>query len=118
VRVWSPVGFSVWCAFEASAPVEIFARSLHDALPISDEHDAEPEVAQALDVREHLGGVRDRQRGGGLVKDHDARGADERARDRYRDRKSTRLNSSHVKISYAGFCLKKKTNVYYTSLGP
>src|SRR5436309_9035043 len=26
----------------------------------------------------------------------------------YRDRKSTRLNSSHVKISYAVFCLKKK----------
>src|SRR5690625_3878614 len=25
-----------------------------------------------------------------------------------RDRKSTRLNSSHVAISYAGFCLKKK----------
>src|SRR5690625_3829428 len=27
---------------------------------------------------------------------------------RYKDRKSTRLNSSHVAISYAGFCLKKK----------
>src|SRR5690606_41080151 len=27
-----------------------------------------------------------------------------------RDRQSTRLNSSHVKISYAVFCLKKKTN--------
>src|SRR5690606_41829081 len=27
---------------------------------------------------------------------------------RHRDRKSTRLNSSHVKISYAVFCLKKK----------
>src|SRR5690606_16029008 len=26
----------------------------------------------------------------------------------YKDRKSTRLNSSHVKISYAVFCLKKK----------
>src|SRR5690606_40011412 len=26
----------------------------------------------------------------------------------FEDRKSTRLNSSHVKISYAGFCLKKK----------
>src|SRR5690606_40684160 len=26
-----------------------------------------------------------------------------------KDRKSTRLNSSHVKISYAVFCLKKKT---------
>src|SRR5690606_41274607 len=28
----------------------------------------------------------------------------------YLDRKSTRLNSSHVKISYAVFCLKKKNN--------
>src|SRR5690606_41029827 len=28
--------------------------------------------------------------------------------DRHQDRKSTRLNSSHVKISYAVFCLKKK----------
>src|SRR5437867_6580391 len=27
----------------------------------------------------------------------------------YRDRKSTRLNSSHVSISYAVFCLQKKT---------
>src|SRR5690606_39771992 len=27
------------------------------------------------------------------------------------DRKSTRLNSSHVKISYAVFCLKKKKNL-------
>src|SRR5690606_40114218 len=27
---------------------------------------------------------------------------------RNEDRKSTRLNSNHVKISYAGFCLKKK----------
>src|SRR6266511_4494931 len=31
-----------------------------------------------------------------------------RHRGRARDRKSTRLNSSHVKISYAVFCLKKK----------
>src|SRR5436309_10874376 len=29
---------------------------------------------------------------------------------RIEDRKSTRLNSSHVKISYAVFCLKKKKN--------
>src|SRR5690606_41419905 len=29
------------------------------------------------------------------------------------DRKSTRLNSSHVKISYAVFCLKKKKSLYY-----
>src|SRR5690606_39727005 len=32
------------------------------------------------------------------------------------DRKSTRLNSSHVKISYAVFCLKKKTSSSATSV--
>src|SRR5699024_11689415 len=31
------------------------------------------------------------------------------------DRKSTRLNSSHVSISYAVFCLKKKTKYVYAS---
>src|SRR5438874_8020997 len=30
------------------------------------------------------------------------------------DRKSTRLNSSHVEISYAVFCLKKKTVSHYS----
>src|SRR3712207_7895919 len=34
-----------------------------------------------------------------------------------RDRKSTRLNSSHANISYAVFCLKKKTkNINSTSI--
>src|SRR6266480_7259799 len=31
-----------------------------------------------------------------------------------RDRKSTRLNSSHMSISYAVFCLKKKKKIYST----
>src|SRR3712207_8751145 len=31
-----------------------------------------------------------------------------------KDRKSTRLNSSHANISYAVFCLKKKTNIIYS----
>src|SRR6266511_3451476 len=35
----------------------------------------------------------------------------------WRDRKSTRLNSSHVKNSYAVFCLKKKTNGTVQALG-
>src|SRR5256885_5136031 len=30
----------------------------------------------------------------------------------FKDRKSTRLNSSHLVISYAVFCLKKKKNLY------
>src|SRR5690349_22729161 len=49
----------------------------------------------------------------GLAREHDgagrAEGEGERARRQARrDRKSTRLNSSHVEISYAVFCLKKK----------
>src|SRR5690349_22169063 len=36
---------------------------------------------------------------------------------RYSDRKSTRLNSSHVEISYAVFCLKKKTGAVRLSWG-
>src|SRR3989337_3849959 len=31
----------------------------------------------------------------------------------HRDRKSTRLNSSHGSISYAAFCLKKKKTILY-----
>src|SRR5690606_42028541 len=38
----------------------------------------------------------------------DARRGAQRLLQRRRDRKSTRLNSSHVKTSYAVFCLKKK----------
>src|SRR3712207_7051896 len=33
-----------------------------------------------------------------------------------RDRKSTRLNSSHANISYAVFCLKKKTKQHLTAM--
>src|SRR5256885_6941954 len=38
----------------------------------------------------------------------------------FRDRKSTRLNSSHLVISYAVFCLKKKkiTESHYTETSP
>src|SRR5438874_7588058 len=37
---------------------------------------------------------------------------------RLRDRKSTRLNSSHVEISYAVFCLKKKKPARRATLRP
>src|SRR2546427_9483181 len=57
-----------------------------------------------------LGGGRDGVMGNGLppatlVSDPRARA---HGPDRSRDRKSTRLNSSHSQISYAVFCLKKK----------
>src|SRR3712207_8874740 len=51
--------------------------------------------------------------GGGRLGRH--RGAegerDQHPRPRQRDRKSTRLNSSHANISYAVFCLKKKKSL-------
>src|SRR5690625_6406073 len=37
-------------------------------------------------------------------------------RSRWADRKSTRLNSSHVAISYAVFCLKKKNTIKHLSI--
>src|SRR5436309_6122448 len=46
-------------------------------------------------------------RGGPIVEGHEHPNEGHR-RNGEEDRKSTRLNSSHVKISYAVFCLKKK----------
>src|SRR5690606_41613075 len=72
--------------FDEAASTEIYTLSLHDALPISGpEKDTTANMALLL---KNLGGKSDRSA--------------------IRDRKSTRLNSSHVKISYAVFCLKKK----------
>src|SRR5207249_6666450 len=86
--------------FTAPAPSQIYPLSLHDALPIS----GEPRERQVVgEHQQHVGiGARERLRLLGRF----ARGAVQA--DEHRDRKSTRLNSSHVSISYAVFCLKKK----------
>src|SRR2546426_6826284 len=60
------------------------------------------------------------QRGRGRAAEEEEREAagrrgptgDEGRADRRGDRKSTRLNSSHLVISYAVFCLKKKKKIY------
>src|SRR6267378_2088072 len=67
--------------FNDTATTEIYTLSLHDALPISRTAREYPTVAACGDT----------------------------AGTTARDRKSTRLNSSHVEISYAVFCLKKKS---------
>src|SRR5699024_12639488 len=66
--------------------------SLHDALPIYRPRRADPQVGREGQPQTGARG-----------------GAGERGDDGL-DRKSTRLNSSHVSISYAVFCLKKKTS--------
>src|SRR5690606_41058282 len=47
-----------------------------------------------------------------LPRDHLAQRFDDLTPFAVQDRKSTRLNSSHVKISYAVFCLKQKTATF------
>src|SRR2546426_10912030 len=81
--------------FNDTATTEIYTLSLHDALPIwyttddllrmyypvEEIHVQKGKLWRKLDQEIHAG---------------------------LRDRKSTRLNSSHLVISYAVFCLKKK----------
>src|SRR2546422_5475162 len=81
--------------FNDTATTEIYTLSLHDALPIywQERHD-EAEAAFLEAIRLKPSYVRARCDLGELLSE--------------RDRKSTRLNSSHGYISYAVFCLKKK----------
>src|SRR5690606_41204543 len=108
----SPCAF--FSFFTAPPTTHLYTLSLHDALPISATDSADPlrsplgspepappgrtpppaarstgsrRAEQRADIRRHSHDRREREQG---------------------DRKSTRLNSSHVKISYAVFCLKKK----------
>src|SRR6266576_2418064 len=77
--------------FNDTATTEIYTLSLHDALPIR------PAGARRRATRCWIAARRPRSSS-------------------RRDRKSTRLNSSHVESSYAVFCLKKKTYVHlYTA---
>src|SRR2546426_5402943 len=74
--------------FNDTATTEIYTLSLHDALPIS--RPAGRGFRRPAGPARRTGGDQlDCRRAGG-------------------DRKSTRLNSSHLVISYAVFCLKKK----------
>src|SRR3712207_9516087 len=92
--------------FNDPATTEIYTLSLHDALPIWTGLPVgiltETDAARLLNTEASL-----RQR---VVGQDHALKALGRAlrRSAARDRKSTRLNSSHANISYAVFCLKKK----------
>src|SRR5258708_17181305 len=76
--------------FNDTATTEIYTLSLHDALPIF------------IHGRDFAVGIRcHRELAGAVIRVS-------RKLIETRDRKSTRLNSSHQIISYAVFCLKKK----------
>src|SRR5437899_9127202 len=86
--------FSTFFFFNDTATTEIYTLSLHDALPI---------FSAAPDRVEAPGGppAHQARRGPWLMS--------------ATDRKSTRLNSSHLGISYAVFCLKKKKKKQYSN---
>src|SRR3712207_9158884 len=88
--------------FNDTATTEIYTLSLHDALPIY----PDPLCQLATSVLSRSPGccpaIYPPTYGDGGPKVFHGLGPDRR------DRKSTRLNSSHANISYAVFCLKKK----------
>src|SRR5215813_14882587 len=79
--------------FNDTATTEIYTLSLHDALPTSPSSTPGRTPCRRWSATARAASCRPGRTG--LAG---------------RDRKSTRLNSSHVRISYAVFCLKKKNN--------
>src|SRR5580698_11257551 len=82
--------------FNDTATTEIYTLSLHDALPVWSWS------------RRRESSFRLRGRSSPM----------RRATAGFQDRKSTRLNSSHMSISYAVFCLKKKKKHNYSQYIP
>src|SRR5256885_11979410 len=100
--------------FNDPATTEIYTLSLHDALPISPPRAAFRGSQTTDSPASHGPGPRRAGRTSGRSASRWDRGRTRRTR-RPRDRKSTRLNSSHLVISYAVFCLKKKKQHICTS---
>src|SRR5690242_21689413 len=88
--------------FNDTATTEIYTLSLHDALPIFTQPPQLAFLQDPVQVNQYDQPAMQLAHAGHVV---------EFALVKYRrqlDRKSTRLNSSHMSISYAVFCLKKK----------
>src|SRR5437868_12900742 len=96
ILVRSCLLFSLIFFFNDPATTEIYTLSLHDALPIcAGDEELEGPPGEEEEDRHRIGA------GEQTIGEQDTPAP-------RRDRKSTRLNSSHVSISYAVFCLKKK----------
>src|SRR5256885_13335453 len=97
--------------FNDTATTEIYTLSLHDALPILSLHGRSVLVVDDNDTNRKI--LRYLTKSWGMTPTEAAGGHEALELLRLpnqRDRKSTRLNSSHLVISYAVFCLKQKKN--------
>src|SRR5690349_23221417 len=99
-----PIPYMRLLFYNDPATTEIYTLSLHDALPIS-------RTISRARLSRALGRADAAYEALGLGFLH-CRGSRSAQTLELGDRKSTRLNSSHVEISYAVFCLKKKNNKY------
>src|SRR5256885_3074108 len=102
--MYSPSLSSFFFFFNDTATTEIYTLSLHDALPICRASAVALRSGAPLHVRAES--IRAGQAPAAGAGDDGRELADECRH--ALDRKSTRLNSSHLVISYAVFCLKKK----------
>src|SRR5207244_13629200 len=105
-------GLSIYL-YDDPSTTDIYTLSLHDALPICAQNHRRPAHGRDERCRRSFWRRKDvsapsgkkrpgDEKSGGLPDAADGSG------EAGRDRKSTRLNSSHQIISYAVFCLKKK----------
>src|SRR5207249_11541230 len=103
--------YSHFFFFNATPPPEIYTLSLHDALPISQDSATATRRGRRNRLTSRWCGHAFAVfvRAGALLRRRRVRPSQARRR----DRKSTRLNSSHVSISYAVFCLKKKKHNHH-----
>src|SRR5256885_15405292 len=93
--------------FNDTATTEIYTLSLHDALPILNSMAANL-TSQVRGIASVMTAVANGDLNRKLTVE--AKGEVAALAETIKDRKSTRLNSSHLVISYAVFCLKKKKN--------
>src|SRR5256885_6726972 len=94
---------SIFFFFNDTATTEIYTLSLHDALPIYTS--VQTKCGERRPTR-----LRTIETLSSMLRNCPTLTA--------QDRKSTRLNSSHLVISYAVFCLKKKNNKVYVGMRP
>src|SRR5690606_39671661 len=106
-----------YCFSNVPTTTVIYTLSLHDALPISPPQQGNPmKLSTRIRTARVRAGMSQADLASSLGVSRSAVGNWESAKGRvFPDRKSTRLNSSHVKISYAVFCLKKKRKKYRTA---
>src|SRR5690606_41337443 len=101
---------SFWRCVRGARTTDVYTLSLHDALPIWPAKNVILIIGDGMGASEITIARNYAEGAAGTLPGLDPLLVTGRVPAAPSDRKSTRLNSSHVKISYAVFCLKKKNH--------